>query len=117
MKPVSVITHWSEAGGELDRVRAWDINDFDRVAETVARNYQRGGYLKTMVTVVFDDSTMIELRLDLAPDDSLGVRHHIKRYQRWLETDDGRADYARSDGPVRKFYDYMKTVDLEGLPL
>ena len=112
MKPIFVETLWSEAGGELDKHQVWAIDDFEKAALETAMAHKTGGYLKTNVNVLFNNGDRIQMRLDLAPHDTHGVKHHVENYRTFLETPRGKEYLDTSTGGARSFLDAMLSIDL-----
>ena len=113
MKPIFVETLWSEAGGDLDTRQVWAFHAFELAAAKEAMAHTSGGYLKTNVNVLFDNGTRIQMRLDLAPHDTHGVRHHVGRYLEHLDTPRGRDLYNQADPASRAFYDALRAIRVD----
>lgn len=74
-RPVTVTVHWSESGAwQKEQVVAYA--DFEKNAFAVALEHAGRGYLKTKVTVTFDDGEIYQCRIDLAAHDELGFADH-----------------------------------------
>lgn len=110
MRPLFVETLWSEAGEPLDTRRVWPLADFEAKARAVAMSHKTGGYLKTMVNVLFDNGDTVQVRLDLAAGDTHGFRHHVEMYRRFLATDEGRRCYEDNSPMSREFFDAMLAI-------
>ncbi len=107
-RPVSVLVHWSESGawGEEELCT---FSDFEARALGVAMSYADGGYLKTKITVTFDDGETYQTRIDLAAGDELGFAHHCAGMISFYETDKGRDYYQRMD--MIDLINFVKGID------
>ena len=107
-RPVSVLVHWSESGawGEEELCT---FSDFEARALGVAMSNADRGYLKTKITVTFDDGETYQARLDLAAGDELGFAHHCAGMVSFYETDKGR-DYYQRMGMI-DLINFVKGID------
>lgn len=117
-----VLVHWSEAP-EFKENTDYKFSDFESLAYRVAKSHRTGGYLKTKVTVFFDDgSTYADVRIDLADQDECGFRDHMEKIVRYADTDRCREFYAtidRMNGEevgttaafYKSFFDHFELVD------
>lgn len=107
-RPVSVLVHWSESGawGEEELCT---FSDFEARALGVAMAYADGGYLKTKITVTFDDGETYQARIDLAAGDELGFAHHCAGMISFYETDKGRDYYQRMG--MNDLINFVKGID------
>lgn len=95
MKPTKVFVHWSEAGDEIAPDETFlDFQTFEERAARVARNHKSGGYLKTKVTVHFDDGSTYQARIDLAADDEHGFQDGIEKRIAFHESPAGKKRMA-----------------------
>ena len=92
-----VLVHWSEAAG-FGENQEYPFSVFERMAERAAQNHKTGGYLKTKVTVFFDNGFEYgDARIDLAEHDEHGFRHHMELAARHAGTERGRAFHRVTD--------------------
>lgn len=92
--PVSVLVHWSESGNfKNEELIAFD--EFERRAFAAAIGHAGRGYLKTKITVNFDDGEQYGCRLDLAARDELGFADHCRQMIAYAETEDGARKYEQ----------------------
>lgn len=110
MKPIFVETLWSEAGGKLDQHQVLGFQEFEAEAFKTAMAHTSGGYLKTTVNVLFDNGHRIQFRLDLAPHDTMGVRHHVSNYFEFAETARGKEMYAQN-ADARAFLEHLRQIE------
>lgn len=91
MRPTKVKVHWSESGEFVDG-EEMPFDTFERRAFRVAFKNVDDGYLKTSITVFFDDEDASEytMRLDLAKHDELGFRHAVEQRLAHARTPDGQ---------------------------
>lgn len=110
-KPVAVKVEWSE-NDVLHNYegRSLSFEDFEAIARSEARKRVGGGYDKTSVVVMFDDDSKCQFRIDIAENDTHGVRHHVEGYLRFLETERGKDYYEQSPAPSREFFDFLRTI-------
>ena len=86
IRPTTVFIHWSEAGHPLNENTTMSFRDFEAAAEEAAIGHPGGSYLKTKITVSFDDGSTYECRLDLGAGYNLergfedGIKARIKHY-------------------------------------
>lgn len=113
MTPIFVETHWSEAGGELDQHKVWAFDEFEAKAKSVAMAHKTGGYLKTNVTVLFDNGSRIQMRLDLAENDTHGIRDHVEGYRKFLATPRGKEYRESAMQGESGFLDAMLAVQFQ----
>lgn len=91
--PVSVLVHWSESGDfENDELIAFD--EFERRAFSAAIGHAGRGYLKTKITVNFDDGEQYGCRLDLAARDEFGFTDHCCQMVEYFATQEGERYYT-----------------------
>lgn len=107
-RPVSVLVHWSESGAWQEEETV-PFAEFEARALSVAMSHADRGYLKTKVTVTFDDGDTYGARLDLAAGDTLGFAHHCLGMIRFFETEKGRDYYHRMDSI--DLIDFVKAID------
>ena len=92
--PVSVLVHWSESGYfENEALIAFD--EFERRAFSAALGHAGRSYLKTKITVNFDDGEQYGCRLDLAARDEIGFADHCRQMIAYAETEDGAHQYEQ----------------------
>ncbi|HHQ4546889.1 TPA: DUF3560 domain-containing protein [Aeromonas veronii] len=106
--PVSVLVHWSESGAWQEEETV-PFAEFEARALGVAMSYADGGYLKTKITVTFDDGETYQTRIDLAAGDELGFAHHCAGMISFYETDKGRDYYQRMD--MIDLINFVKGID------
>jgi hypothetical protein len=102
-RPITVHVHWSES----DRFRpdtVMPFREFEDRALSVAMRHKDRGYLKTSVTVHFDDGSTYQCRLDLAEWDTHNFQHHIERGLRFAVSTEGQRKMAEWDGHLRNEY-------------
>ena len=92
-RPVSVQVLWSESDAwAADQLLSF--GEFEAQALAVAMAHAAGGYLKTKITVTFDDGKTYTARIDLAAGDELCFAHHCAAMLRHYETAEGREYYG-----------------------
>lgn len=92
-RPVTVTVHWSESGAwQNEQVVAYA--DFEKTAFDVALEHAGRGYLKTKITVTFDDGEIYQCRIDLAAHDEIGFADHCLSMLAFYETPKGRDYYV-----------------------
>lgn len=92
-RPVTVTVHWSESGAwQNEQVVAYA--DFEKTAFDVALEHAGRGYLKTKITVTFDDGEIYQCRIDLAAHDEIGFADHCLSMLAFYETPKGRNYYV-----------------------
>lgn len=104
-RPVSVTVDWSEAGC-WEKGQVVPFAEFEKQAALAALAHAGGGYLKTSVTVKFDDATTFDLRLDLAASDALGIADHCLSQLSYAETEEGRQRIAAYPDSLRPGVEY-----------
>jgi len=109
-RPVSVLVHWSESG-DFEKETLYPFADFECKALSSAFAHAGGGYLKTKITVNFDDGETYACRVDLAAHDELGFQHHVLQMIEFSNTDKGRAAYAADDWQA--LLNFVKTIDFD----
>lgn len=92
-RPVSVIVHWSESAA-WENEQVVPFAEFEEKAAAVALAYVGGGYLKTKITVQFDDGESYGCRVDLAAHDEFGFADHCLAMLAFYETEKGRDYYV-----------------------
>ncbi|MBW3808161.1 DUF3560 domain-containing protein [Aeromonas jandaei] len=92
-RPVTVTVHWSESGAWQNE-QAVSYADFEKTAFAVALEHAGRGYLKTKITVTFDDGEIYQCRIDLAAHDELGFADHCLSMLAFYDTDKGRDYYV-----------------------
>lgn len=104
-RPVSVTVDWSEAGC-WEKGQVVPFAEFEKQAAQAALAHAGAGYLKTSVTVKFDDATTFDLRLDLAASDALCIADHCLSQLRYAETEEGRQRIAEYPDSLRPGVEY-----------
>ena len=107
-RPVSVLVHWSESGAWGEEVTIPYV-EFEAQAAAVATGYTLGGYLKTKITVNFDDGETYQCRIDLAATDEMGFTDHCLDMLRFYETDKGRDYYQRTNS--EDLIEFVRGID------
>lgn len=111
MKPTNVFVHWSESPafgeGETVPFREFEI----RAAKVAADRGAGGGYLKTKITVNFDEGSTYGCRLDLAQDDDRGFQHHMRKMLVWAETKRGQEELAKGFLIDQALLDAARSMD------
>ncbi|MGL5297783.1 MAG: DUF3560 domain-containing protein [Plesiomonas sp.] len=108
-RPVTVTVHWSES-------RAWENEqvvayvDFEKTAFAVALEHAGRGYLKTKITVTFDDGEVYGCRIDLAAHDELGFADHCLSMLGFYDTEKGRDYYVTTAS--EDLIDFVRGIDL-----
>lgn len=119
-RPISVLVEWSESDAFYDGCD-YTFTGFEARALKVAQAHKTGGYLKTAVTVTFDDGHTYGCRLDLAPHQAHGFEHHINTCRSMLETDEGQAILERYPESARdhwlKLAEVWRTMDFSPEPV
>lgn len=107
-RPVSVLVHWSESG-DFENETEYSFKEFEKKALYVALGHADGGYLKTKVTVKFDDGETYGCRIDLALNDERGFEHRCKEMISYSETPNGASYYGQDNwAPLLAF---IKQID------
>jgi len=108
-RPVSVLVHWSESG-QWEEGQTLPYADFEAQALAVALGYAGRGYLKTKVSVTFDDGEIYaEARIDLAAHDEHGFTDHCLSMLAFAATEKGR-QYYEADG-WQSLLEFVKGID------
>lgn len=108
-RPVTVTVHWSESGAwQKEQVVAYA--DFEKNAFAVALEHAGRGYLKTKVTVTFDDGEIYQCRIDLAAHDELGFADHCLSMLAFYDTEEGRDYYVATAS--EDLIAFMQGIDL-----
>lgn len=92
-RPVSVLVHWSESGAWQNEQTVTFV-EFEKTAFAVALEHAGRGYLKTKITVNFDDGEVYGCRIDLAAHDELGFADHCLSMLAFYDTEKGRDYYV-----------------------
>ena len=108
-RPVTVTVHWSETGAwQNEQVVAYA--DFEKTAFAVALEHAGRGYLKTKITVTFDDGEIYQCRIDLAAHDELGFADHCLSMLAFYDTPKGRDYYVATAG--EDLIAFVRGIDL-----
>ncbi|WP_395175842.1 LPD25 domain-containing protein [Roseibium alexandrii] len=92
-----VFVHWSESPEFSDNTE-YTFSEFESLAYRVAKNYRHGGYLKTKVSVYFDNGFSYEqVRIDLADHDECGFRDHMEKVIAYAATERGQEFHRTID--------------------
>lgn len=94
-RPVSVMVHSSESSTWREEV-TMPFVEFESKAASVAIAYTLGGYLKTNITVNFDDGETYQCRVDLGATYEMGFTDHCLDMLSFYDTDKGRDYYQRT---------------------
>lgn len=109
-RPVSVQVLWSESDAwAADQLLSF--GEFEAQALAVAMAHAAGGYLKTKITVTFDDGKTYTARIDLAAGDELCFAHHCAAMLRHYETAEGREYYGSMGPDALALIEFVQGVD------
>lgn len=112
MKPTIVEVHWSEAGHPLTQGRTLPFGEFEAAAQEAAMAHRTGGYLKTSITVHFDEGSTYGCRIDLAAYEpsERGFAHGIAQRIKHFESSNGQRQMA--DWPKSMREDWQQKYEL-----
>lgn len=121
MRPVTVTVHWSESERFRDG-ETLPFADFELRAQSVAAAHKTGGYLKTNVTVLFDNGDTYGARLDLGiGTNERCFREHIESALKFMTSAAGEARMqgwgpGRVTDDCRHLIEVWKTMDFSPAP-
>lgn len=112
MKPTIVHVHYSEAGGALAEGAILDFKVFEVEALKAALGHTSGGYLKTKITVHFDNGHTYEGRFDLGAyePNERGFEHGIKQRIEYHESPEGQRRLDEMHRALSEAQDYLYEV-------
>lgn len=107
IRPFSVLVHWSESREFKDN-ELIDFAEFEKRALKVALSHAGGGYLKTKITVTFDNGKEYSDRLDLGCNNTLNFAHYCFDLVLYAKAEQER-DPA---GFVKNYADLIEIVNM-----
>ncbi|EFO29249.1 conserved hypothetical protein [Roseibium sp. TrichSKD4] len=119
-----VLVHLSEAP-EFIEDKEYRFSEFEQIALGVALGHTEGGYLKTKISVFFDNGECYkQVRIDLAKNDERGFRDHMEQLIIFANSTRGEERHNEFDRIVgnevgttaafyRTFFDHYELVDAD----